>query len=125
MKLTAIMIAAVCAAGLAGCSTPPGGGAPVVSPQVTTIEQDAFATVCPVIAAVGPFVPLAGPPGAGAYVIAQGICAAGTITSEGSFLAEFVTLEPAIVAYFNSIGLKAKAAHVRALHRDALRYHLG
>jgi hypothetical protein len=126
LKYTAL--AACAALALAGCSTPPGGGAPVVSPQVTTIEQEAFNYVCPVITLVGPFVSLAGPEGAGAYAIVSQLCSAGVIATAGQFLTEFEVIEPAVVAYFESLGTKAgklKAAHVRALHREALKYHVG
>jgi hypothetical protein len=124
-----IALATALAFALAGCANWPSPGAPqapvVIPPQVTSIEQEAFAYFCPIESVLGPFLPLAGPGGEVAFTVAQQICATGAITTAGAFLKEFQILEPAVVAYFESLttpAAHAAADRVRALHSRALRY---
>ena len=116
--VSTISALALGAASLSGCSLAP-GGTPVVNPQVATTEQTIYDWVCPTLLS-GELDPLAAifPQDLTAYAGAKAICAAGTILNPGSFIADFLIIEPIVASFFAKKGRSAEFHHYAAMaHR--------
>jgi hypothetical protein len=112
--VSTISALALGAASLAGCSTPG-----VVSPPVATTEQTIYDWVCPTLLS-GELDAVAAlwPSDANAYAGAKALCAAGTILNPGSFIADFLIIEPIVASFFSKNGKSAEFRHYsRMAHR--------
>lgn len=112
--VSTISALALGATSLVGCSSPG-----VVSPTVTTTEQTVYAWVCPVLLS-GQLDPVAAlwPSDAPYYADAKTLCANGTITTPGAFIADFLLIEPIVAAFFAKKGKSAEFHHYAAMaHR--------
>lgn len=112
--VSTISALALGAVSLAGCSTPG-----MVSPTVSDTETTIYAWVCPVLLS-GQLDPVAAlwPSDAAYYADAKQLCANGTITTPGSFIADFLLIEPIVASFFAKKGKSAEFKHYAAMaHR--------
>jgi hypothetical protein len=112
--VSTISALALGAASLAGCSSPG-----VVSPAVSTTEQTIYDWVCPTLLS-GSLDPIAAlwPADATAYADAKTICTNGTILNPGSFIADFLIIEPIVASFLAKKGRSAEFRHYSAMaHR--------
>jgi hypothetical protein len=112
--VSTISALALGAASLAGCTSPG-----IVSPQVSTAEQTIYDWVCPVLLA-GSLDSVAAlwPADATYYADAKALCSNGTILVPGTFIADFLLIEPIVAGFFAKKGRSAEFHHYAAMaHR--------